>query len=486
MRAAPDDVTIGDHLLRHDVAVTCGARMPAAESLAWLVARENDASSAAQIEIRLRVARRGVASGDAAGGRAAAARALTLAQSSGDTLAAARAHRITAEADWLFGSIEAALAAYERAATLATEHGDGDEAARAFIGASLAAIHLGRTGEGLRAAQSGVRAAGKSDDLALRSDAERQLGNVTRELGQSARARTYYRLAVRSARSAGCLEREGKALNNLGTVEHWLGDVPAGLEAFERSIALKERAGATASALLGYNNLAALRNALGQWPQSRATLDRIMRSPAADLALARPIALSNVGDLEIATGRLDEAIAAYDEGTSLCRERSLVMQQTHGLANLARALWMRDRDGDRARAAACLAELEDLAGRHELAEVRRRVHAVRAMSASMSGRVRDAVRDARAAVGVRDRHTRFSDLFHTPIEVRWILALALARAGRQTEAERHAARARHELNEMAEMLTDAAMRASYLDDHPLHAAVGARALDLPVGWTWRS
>lgn len=67
-----------------------------------------------------------------------------------------------------------------------------------------------------------------------------------------------------------------------------------------------------------------------------------------------------------------------------------------------------------------------------------------------------------------------------------MLALALARVGRQSEAERHAARARRELTEMAEMLTDPAMRASYLHDHPLHAAVGARALELPVGWTWRS
>jgi tetratricopeptide (TPR) repeat protein len=486
LAAAPDAVSLSDHLLRHDVATTCGAKQAAAESLAWLRAHEAEASVGGRVEVRLRVATRSVASGDAESGRAAAREALALSEETGDALAQARAHRALAEADWLFGSIEASLASYARAATLATERGAREDAARAFVGASLAELHLGRTRAALLPAQRGVQAAKAEGDLALRSDAQRQLGNVTRELGQTARARTYYRLAVQSARAAGCLEREGKALNNLGTVEHWLGGVSAGLASFEQSIALKERAGATASALLGYNNLAALQNALGLWDAARITLARIMTSPSADLALARPIALSNVGDLEIAEGHLDEAIDAYAEGVALCRERRLVTGQTHGLANWSRALAMRSRPHDRTLAADALRELEDLASRHEIAEVRRRVHAVRSVLASVAGRHDDAVREARVAVRVRDRHTRFSDLFHTPIETRWILALALGRRGRSAEAIVQAERARRELTEMSEMVAEPSLRASYLERHPLHAAILVGSLDLPAGWTWRA
>jgi tetratricopeptide (TPR) repeat protein len=435
-------------------------------------------------EIRLRLARRLAASGDGAAAREVAIGSLALARDAGDAAAEARAHRTLAEADWLFGSIEAALDEYEKAATISMREGDVEDAVRAFIGASLAGLHLGQTRAALTSAESAVRAASTSDDLALRSDAQRQLGNATREMGRSARARAYYRLAVRNARAAGCLEREAKALNNLGTVDHFLGDVTAALEAFERSIALKERAGAMASALLGYNNVAALQSALGQWEQARRTLDRIFESPAADLVVARPIALSNLGDLEVACERLDEAVAAYGEGVALCRERSLLMPQTHGLSNLARALLMRDGPGDRDAAEACLRELAQLAARLEVAEVRRRLHAARSVAESVAGRTREAVREARAAVRARDRHTRFSDLFHTPIEARWILALALARDGRTGEAERQSKRAERELQQLAAMLSDPALRVPYLRRHPLHAAVLAGVLDLPTGWTW--
>jgi hypothetical protein len=86
-------------------------------------------------------------------------------------------------------------------------------------------------------------------------------------------------------------------------------------------------------------------------------------------------------------------------------------------------------------------------------------------------------------VRCRDRVARFTDVFCTPIEVRWILALVLAHAGYADASERAYVSARRALLLDAARLTGS-RRASYCDVQPMHRAILQRRLDLPPGWTF--
>ncbi|HSN96641.1 MAG TPA: tetratricopeptide repeat protein, partial [Candidatus Nanopelagicales bacterium] len=302
--------------------------------------------------------------------------------------------------------------------------------------------------------------------------------------GLNRRAEASYRAAVRAARACGCLEREAKALNNLGTVAQWLGDVRGAEEAFSRSIALKERAGARTSALATYNNLGAMQLALGAHDEARANLERALGEPGLVSPVVACIAGSNLGDLEVVRGRLDAGIARYREALALCRARSFDTQQTHVMAGLARALMMRRGPGDEGEATALVEELGRYARDFDMAEAQRRYHTTAAVEADLLGDAALALEHARAAVATRDRVTRFSDVLGTPLEAQWILALALARAGRAGEADRAAERCRRALGRLGGMIEDAADRARFLAQNPVHAAIRRGALDLPRGWTW--
>lgn len=472
------------HLRRHDLAVTCGAKEEAARSLAWLARRAEAASPEQRVEILLRRARHASREGEGTRAQRVLRRALSIAHASRDLFGQTHARLLGGDVEWVFGTMDRALAEFRAAAAIAAATGDRGAEARGWLGASLACVHLGRNGDALETAQHAARAASDSTDLALRSDAQRQLGNVTRELGRNATARAHYGRAVRAARACGCLEREAKALNNLGTVAHWLGDVDGAMEAYRRSIALKERAGATASARVGHNNVGALQLAVGQFAEARATLEPLTREGPTELVLVRSIALSNLGDLEAMEGALDLAIERYRGALEACRARSFATQQSHSLTSLARVLLMRSASGDLEEARDLVRELGALARERDMAEANRRWHATSAMLASYEGDDERAIDEARLAIAAPDRVTRFSDLFSTPIEVHWILALALAHAGRDGAARRAAERARRELLRDAALLRSDELRSGFLEKHRLHRAIALGDLGVPRGWTW--
>jgi len=345
-------------------------------------------------------------------------------------------------------------------------------------------VHLGRAGEGLEEARRAARAVRGRANPALRSDVLRQLGTVLRERGELRRAEASYRGAVCAARAAGCLEREAKALNNLGTVAQWLGDVGGAAEAFARSIALKERAGARTSALVTYNNLGSLALALGDHEQARAYFERVTGEGAGVSPLICAIVGSNLGDLELVSGRVEEAIARYREALALCRPRSFGSHQTHVMAGLARALMMRAGPGDAEEVTGLVEELARAARAADGGEARRRYHTTAAVREDQRGDAARALEHARTAARVRDRFTQFSDVLGTPLEAGWILALMLARAGRAAEAARAVERCRRALGRLAAKIHDPAARVRFLDRHPVHAAITRGRLDLPRGLPW--
>ncbi len=348
---------------------------------------------------------------------------------------------------------------------------------------SLARVQMGLSHEAHHAAARAAQAADAAGDLPLRSDAQRQLGNVVRELGRNAAARAHYRRAVEAARACGCIEREAKALNNLGTVAQFLGEIDEATEAFLRSIELKERAGAINSALVGHNNVGGLSLALGRPAAARDSLERVLRAGTSGGAAVCAIATSNLGDLEAMTGALDRAVERYHEALELCRSHALRTLESHTLVGLARVLVMRAETGDVGAAVQHTRQLADLVETAETPESERRLCGVRSVLADVRGERHEAVRQARRAGQVRDRITRFCDFFCTHVEVRWIEALVRARAGDAGGARRAALAARRTLDADASRL-GAEARASYVDDHPIHRAVVRGALDLRPGWTY--
>jgi tetratricopeptide (TPR) repeat protein len=380
------------------------------------------------------------------------------------------------------GAIEGSLSDFEAATRVAESREDRLGISRSCLGASLALVHLGKLGraeaQGRRAAQNARGGAGAE----LRSEAHRQLGNVVRERGDNRRALSHYRRAVKAARAAGATMGEAKALNNLGTVAQWLGRVEEALSAFHRSRELKKRAGARTSLHVTDNNLGALYLAVGRLDEGREVLSSLVEDEGAG-GMVVAIARGNLGDLHALEERLDEAISCYRRTLGFCREQAFATQLSHILSGLIRVSTMRGDAGDLEQTGALLDELDEL--RHaDIAESSRRLHTARAAVLDARGDTEAALAEARAAVRIADRETRFSDVFGTVLDARWQCAIYQARLGRAQAAARALHTCRKMLAKLVLQVGDLTAQRYFLHGHPLHRAVDKGELDVPRGWLW--
>lgn len=474
--------TVARELRRFDLALSAGETHTIATSLANLQRSRRAANAGERLEIDLRRARSAAQGGDGSGALRLVRRVIAQAAAQGARRARVRAQLLLGELLWLYGDMREARAQYEAAARAGARW--VELAARAALGASLAALHVGIADDAQHWAESARAASARTDDVALRSDVLRQLGNVLRERGRSRAAARQYAAAIHAARRAGCFEREAKALNNLGTVYQFLGQVERAMAALGRSVELKLRSGAQVSALVGMNNLGAIQLAVGDFAAARATLGAVVATHADDALMVTSIAGSNLADIDLLEGHFDRAIQRYDEALASCRRRAFAAQETHVLAGLIRALLLRDGPGDAERVQSELVAFEALNASHDMAEAARRLLTTRALIHDRSGDLMRALDDARAAVAIDDRVTRFSDVFATPIEAAWIHALIIRRTG-SPEAGAHALEAaRRALHEVADMLA-AEERARLLRENPIFAAIERGELELPPGTTFR-
>ncbi len=473
---------IRDLLRRHDLARSAANAGAATSSLAAMIAQEATATPAEHVEIALRRIGRAAQEGRVGLVRSLAAGAVEQATALGSMPLFVRAKIVEGDAEQILGSFDRAGAAFAAAAQVARQLGARTEEATASMGASFAELHLGRPTLAIEAARRAVRAAG-SANLSLRADALRQLGNVLRETERNGQAAASYRRSVAAARRAGCLEREAKALNNLGTVALRLGDVQQAIVAYERSIALKRRAGARASVLLGLNNLGALYLATGAFGEAKAMFEQVLADESV-AALAVVCAVhANLADLALFARREDEAVQRYERAVEACRERSLVVEIPHVLSGLTRALLQRRRPGDLEEAGRRTEELVKVATQISTPVAQRRLFTAKAVLADAHGERESALAAARQAVAVVESVT-FYDVIATPLEARWILAIALSRAGKHRAAQRAVTSAQRTLLRLAERFRDPGRRASFLTSSPIHVAVSEGSLDLRPGTTW--
>jgi len=469
-------------LEHHDLAVKAGMAPEADSTLAELERLRRRAGATERVEIDLRRANMAAKRGDQKRARRLGRRCLSDARKLGDRGLEQALLLATSDMDFATGSIEASLAGFEAAARVAEEREDRMGLARASLGASLALLHLGRSMRAERQAERAATAARGASGTELRSEALRQLGNVARERGDNRRAARHYRQAVKAARAAGASLGEAKALNNLGTVAQWLGRIEEAMTAFSRSRDLKERAGARASLHVTDNNLGALLVAVGRLDEGREVLEQVIEADDAG-AMVTSIARSNLGDVSALDGSLERAVSCYRLTLGFCRERGFAPQHSHVLCGLIRVLIMRGGAGDLEEAARLLIELDGL--RHaDVAESERRYHTARAALHDARGEPDEAFAAAKIAVRAPDRETKFSDVFGTTLDARWLRAITSARLGRQKAADKALSTCRNALSKLVQQVGDLSAQRTFLHGHPLHHAIDLGTLDVPPGWLW--
>ncbi|RLB54731.1 MAG: hypothetical protein DRJ42_08270 [Deltaproteobacteria bacterium] len=470
-------------LERHDLAVKAGIAEAADETLVVLEGLRRKSDPKDRVEIDLRRANMAAMRGEESRARRLGKRALAAARKLGDPRLEQALLLATSQVQFVTGAIESAAEGFEAATKVAEARGDRLGLAEANLGASLAFLHLGRSTRAENQAQRAAKAARGGAGTELRSEALRQLGNVARERGDNRRAARFYRQAVKAARATGAIVGEAKALNNLGTVAQWLGRVEEATEAFTRSRELKVRAGAQASVHVTDINLGALFVATGRLAEGRTTLRHVVAADDAS-ELVTAIARSNLGDLNALENRLEEAVSCYRLTLAFARDRGFAAQQSHVLSGLLRVLTMRGGAQDLDEAGELLDELDALRNA-ELAESERRYHAGRAAWLDARGETEEALAEARLAVILSDRETRFSDVFGTPLDATWLSAIMLSRLGRARAAQRALQVSRKALAKLVAQVGDMSAQRVFLYDHPLHRAIDLGRLDLTPGWTWR-
>jgi hypothetical protein len=145
---------------------------------------------------------------------------------------------------------------------------------------------------------------------------------------------------------------------------------------------------------------------------------------------------------------------------------------------------MRRRDGDLELARGYVGEFERLRLRFDVAESGRRFFTAKAMHHDAIGEHDAALDAARTGARLRDRMTTFSDVFGTPLEAKWILAIMLARCGSR-DAQRVRDACRRTLDDLARLVAPVSPVAVFLEHHPVHRAISRGELDTPPGWTWK-
>ncbi len=416
-----------------------------------------------------RRARFSIRRGAAAQAESEAKEALTLAQNQEERAAAKRA---LARVKVAHGNAHDALLLYRESAQEGREVQGRIES---LLGRALAALRFGDGRDTLTAAEEAAALARAENDPSALSEALRHLGNAQRELGQARVARATYARAVRAAREAGNLEAEAKALNNLGSTAHMLGEIEQALDAWNRSIAIKERIGATSSAMLTHASLGGVLTVLGRYDDARRSLERVVSASAAVGDIARPLALSNLGDLMVTRGALEEAQRLYEEANRLYRDHGWSQLLTHGLVGQIRCLLFLRGNDARAQVDVALTELGQLHESLHTEEATRRFQLSAAVVARARGDHQSALDLSTLVLRAAAKRSAnsFADVFATSIEAAWIVALSRAALGDAKIASQLGQRTRTRLLSLANQLP-AEMRTMFLDGHPLHRAIMAQ------------
>jgi len=314
------------------------------------------------------------------------------------------------------------------------------------------------------------------------AEALRALGSAHREIGSTGPALRLFRRAVRAAREAGSPESEAKALNNLGTVCHLRGLFREAIAALERSLSLKQQLGMHASAMVTKNNLGAIYLSAGRVADGHRELSDVVSDSKRVAPVVAGLARSNLGDVTVVQGDIDAAIEHYRTAHSINTE---TVHDSHALSGLIRTLLMRSAPGDLEEARVRLRQFDELQGRTQFAESRRRHLSTIAMVLDAEGRTQSALDRVRQAL--RDplsRHLGYSDVFGTTLEVRWMEAVLLQRLGRTAAARRRATQAARALEKSARAIGDDDIASVYVSGSPLHRAIAKLRLDAPPGSSW--
>jgi len=461
---------------RYDLAHRAGMGRVCDEVIDELARRRDAAPPEMRVEIDRRRAHAAYRAGDTTRARRLVTQSLEAVGEGPSPLRAELLH-LAGKIENSAGALDTAQRHYAECATVARVLGDARQTVRAELGASLAALFCGRLEVSLASAQAAAAGARHVDDPGLGSDVFRALGNVWRARGELQRARSSYVDAVERARRGGSVEREAKALNNLGTVSQFLGDVLEAEEAYRRSLALKRRAGDALSAHNGHANLGGLLVGIGRTREARRYLERTVEA-GPEVGLAYAIALSNLGDCAACDGDFEAALQAYRDAAEHAASGNHATLETHALAGQGRTALLLGRHEEALRATE---RLEAHARDRQVAEGLRRYLTTKAMWLDACGHGERALEVATKALRVRDRETRYADVFGTLLDARWIQAILVHRVGGDSEAAREHARER--LHELADALPVGARR-TFLEGHVVHRAILEGELDTPPGCAW--
>ena len=470
-RALEVQSTLALQLRRFDLARHAGADTRVA--LDALEARRRRATPHEVLEIDVRAARYEIDQGDPA----ARARAERLRDAVVRLRATGLEHHVlllSGEIERRFGSMADARLYYARAADLAAELDDRVVEAGACQGAAFASVYLDRLDDAMSFARRAAKAAASTGDPALISEVWRQLGNIQRERGDQRRALESQRKAVKTARMGGSRSLEAKALNNLALVTERLGDFVEAGECLRRAIHLKETIGAFGSARLSENNLGVILMKLGRYARAREVLESILSKLGDSGHIIAAPAHANLGEIGAMEERFDDAIAHYEIALERARTGAVPQMITHPLNGLLRIKAMRDPHDPQIDG--LLAELERLVLVRD--QDTGRLLTARAIVAHARGDLASAVESTEAAVLQRDGVLHSMGFFGCEVDILWLSALMLSRAGDPDAATRR-------MTEAQDVLERSIRPAGPPDECPLHRAILGAELDAPPGWAWR-
>lgn len=487
LRGGDDPARLARLVHAHDLAARVGRRSLALDSLAEAeeLARESG-DPAETLAVALRRARRAFRDGELADAGALCEPALDEARRHGLDALVCELSILGAEIEYPHGDTRLAIARYVDASERARAARRRDLEATAEMGLAMIHVRLGQSQGSTRAAQRAAKAAQRTRDPVLRSNALRILGNAHFVASDRERALEAWREAVVVARESGDSEAEAKALNNVGIAAHGLGRVREALRAWRRAIELKERVGATTSALLTWASMSSVLMIIGEREDAYAAQETVLKTDREDALIAMNLAWSNRGDLETFEGRLDAAIESYRKASDGYRAIDMNQLRSHALTGEIRARLMRGLASDLGEVGALLREMEAAVEETSANEDRRRMLTTRAMVLDARGDPAAALEDARRAARLVQPDTTYDDAFGSPVEATWMVATLLARMGRVGAASRAAGEAAERLEERVRALDHEHDRQGFIGRHPLHRTIVARATQTAPGTTFSS
>ncbi len=482
MRLPHDPARVGLLIRVYDLAARCGLHEQASEALERLTeAVAATADPELSVKVGLRRAHRAYREGDLERAREVCERAFHDAVDGSHDVVACELAILSANIQLRLGALDRSLARSVDAVERAKRLGRADLEANAQIVSGLVHVHRRDVGDSNEAARRAVRAADRTDDPVLRSRTLRLLGNAHVVAGRRKLALYSYRRAVREARRSGGIEPEAKALNNLAAVASSVGQIAEALEAWERAIVLKERVGAAASAMVTRASMGGVQLLFGDRAEARAEQQRILDTTRLDARLAIAVAWSNRGDLEAFDGNFGSSVEAYDRSVGGYLGLQMSSLRAHGLCGGIRSRLARGEAGDLEEAGAMLLELEEISRVTGTPAHQRFASTTRAVYLDACGEPGRALEVAVAAARITHGDTVYEDVFASPVEAAWIVAVIRRRLGRPTQ--RAVARAQRRLERSAARL-DPALRAPFLSQHPLHVAIRSGDPSSRPGTSW--